>query len=606
MLATLLIYVFCGLWQSVRCDFPTMQEMDIKSFVDGDNKGYTAAYGDVNSDKQTDLFTLQDTGNLSIYIGSEAFPALRLHQVIYAGVSATSAVPADFNGDEKSDVLITYNSGEHYTLAVFWGIGENRLGENASRYLEELYDEPLVMDANGDMISDLFIVFANQSRGFLLGQKDQHDWKYISLPSTGDATKPVYSPHSHAFIDLTDDGSADLFITTKDENKAVPVYEVWKGTPNGINRTDSIHVPSEEDGAIFGHATFADFTGNAKQDIAVSTCVPTGNGCTRGKILIYTDKRWHTLFELPETWSFPDTTQLKHVDNTLHITDVNLDSYPDVMTIVTIDGSRKAVILYNIPCQSEYCGNVTRQLGKQLILTNSVNAIYASFYDFKMDGTMDVILTVKDDEGMKMKAYENMIADDVTFLRVQVLTGSSGTAVYGVNVPGPQITYETTNVLGGSQLGRLGQLSQSAHLSLQLPYVLFGLGRAANFVDTLTVSIPVPLIVDSSNEVMIQRYVESDKGLSLSDDTFKPLHQTWPMLIPNSQLYVIPYPIHSPSSWSNRLLVKPGQNVITTGLVLLGTCGVLVVATLVLHWLEKREDKQEKIQEAHRFHFDAM
>lgn len=38
-----------------------------------------------------------------------------------------------------------------------------------------------------------------------------------------------------------------------------------------------------------------------------------------------------------------------------------------------------------------------------------------------------------------------------------------------------------------------GQLSQSAHFSLQLPYNVLGLGRSANFLDHLFVGIPRPL-----------------------------------------------------------------------------------------------------------------
>jgi integrin alpha FG-GAP repeat containing protein 1 len=37
-----------------------------------------------------------------------------------------------------------------------------------------------------------------------------------------------------------------------------------------------------------------------------------------------------------------------------------------------------------------------------------------------------------------------------------------------------------------------GQLSQSAHLALQLPYNVLGLGRSANFLDHLYVGIPRP------------------------------------------------------------------------------------------------------------------
>jgi len=35
-----------------------------------------------------------------------------------------------------------------------------------------------------------------------------------------------------------------------------------------------------------------------------------------------------------------------------------------------------------------------------------------------------------------------------------------------------------------------GQLSQSAHFALQLPYVMFGLGQTPNFVDEVGVGIP--------------------------------------------------------------------------------------------------------------------
>lgn len=50
-----------------------------------------------------------------------------------------------------------------------------------------------------------------------------------------------------------------------------------QGTRNGLDRVELIILPSEEDNAVFGHATFADFTGNAKQDIVVSACLPTEN-----------------------------------------------------------------------------------------------------------------------------------------------------------------------------------------------------------------------------------------------------------------------------------------------------------------------------------------
>lgn len=41
-----------------------------------------------------------------------------------------------------------------------------------------------------------------------------------------------------------------------------------------------------------------------------------------------------------------------------------------------------------------------------------------------------------------------------------------------------------------SCLHEAGQLSQSAHFSLQLPYTVLGLGRSANFLDHLYVGVP--------------------------------------------------------------------------------------------------------------------
>ncbi|KAL8194925.1 UNVERIFIED_CONTAM: T-cell immunomodulatory protein [Gekko kuhli] len=67
-----------------------------------------------------------------------------------------------------------------------------------------------------------------------------------------------------------------------------------------------------------------------------------------------------------------------------------------------------------------------------------------------------------------------------------------------------------------------GQLSQSAHFALQLPYNVLGLGRSANFLDHLYVGIPCPPGAKTIRK------------------------QEWTAIIPNSQLIVIPYPQDTP------------------------------------------------------------
>ncbi|KAK1890841.1 T-cell immunomodulatory protein [Dissostichus eleginoides] len=68
-----------------------------------------------------------------------------------------------------------------------------------------------------------------------------------------------------------------------------------------------------------------------------------------------------------------------------------------------------------------------------------------------------------------------------------------------------------------------GQLSQSAHFSLQLPYTVLGLGRSANFLDHLFVGIP-------------RKPGETAARM-----------KEWTAIIPNSQLIVIPFPQNQPS-----------------------------------------------------------
>lgn len=65
----------------------------------------------------------------------------------------------------------------------------------------------------------------------------------------------------------------------------------------------------------------------------------------------------------------------------------------------------------------------------------------------------------------------------------------------GAVVPPPECRLEdpsnaVTLLLVPSCLHEAGQLSQSAHFSLQLPYTVLGLGRSANFLDHLYVGIP--------------------------------------------------------------------------------------------------------------------
>jgi len=157
-----------------------------------------------------------------------------------------------------------------------------------------------------------------------------------------------------------------------------------------------------------------------------------------------------------------------------------------------------------------------------------------------------------------------------------VLTGLGGVGSlppYGTNLPGPRVSYFTVTQDGTERYGCAAQLSQSAHFALQLPYSIFGLGRTPNFVDKMTTG-----------------YAGKTRD--------------WLLVIPNSQMVIVPR--GETQHWRMQLFVTPSQTILETMAVLLGTCVLNVLIIGGLHLKEKREDRLEKLQEAHRFHFDAM
>lgn len=71
-------------------------------------------------------------------------------------------------------------------------------------------------------------------------------------------------------------------------------------------------------------------------------------------------------------------------------------------------------------------------------------------------------------------------------------------------------------------------------------------------------------------------------------------------------MIVVPWPREDPKRWKAQLFVTP-SNLIVMSVVALGvTCIIIMLIIVALYVKEKREDKIEKLQEAHRFHFDAM
>ena len=69
---------------------------------------------------------------------------------------------------------------------------------------------------------------------------------------------------------------------------------------------------------------------------------------------------------------------------------------------------------------------------------------------------------------------------------------------------------------------------------------------------------------------------------------------------------MVPYPPNEPDQWKIMLFITPSHAIVIIALALLGVCVLTVMIIAILHWRERKQDLKEKLQDAQRFHFDAM
>ncbi|XP_063044503.1 T-cell immunomodulatory protein [Engraulis encrasicolus] len=582
----------------------TFARQDVTADLFGSEKyGTIAAFGDFNSDKQTDIFIIREQSELVIFLADLKAPyfkpKVRLGKDdIPSGMAITSVVPGDYDGDSQMDILLTtVSKATPETKAfVFWG--NNQTLDKAARVdlNKTFHDEPLVMDFNGDMIPDIFGVVEGTTKVCYLTNR-QVVWQDVL-----DGNVKMRVPHSNAFIDLNKDFTADLFLTIDESG-----FETWINKDGNFNRTSVRSLKAPDSAKKLGQSSFVDFDGDGFQDHLLPAC--EDDQCTKSFIYlsqpgetepkwvkVLTDLQWKGTvwgFVPPVASSSPGEMS---IPITLHLGDYNLDGFPDALAIFknTTGSEQQAFLLDNVPCDRPDCQDVGRMFRphwEQPDLKAIPQARLATFFDIYEDGILDMLVLSKEAEkdDLTIHALKNNFEADAYFVKVIVLSGLSNNEregqakvkPFGVNQPGPYVMYTSVDSNGYLKNASAGQLSQSAHLSLQLPYTVLGLGRSANFLDHLFVGIPRP----------------PTKAIR---------KQEWTAIIPNSQLIVIPYPLDDPRSWSAKLYLTPSNIVLLTAIALIGVCVFILVIIGVLHWQEKKADDREKRQEAHRFHFDAM
>ncbi|XP_031562004.1 T-cell immunomodulatory protein-like [Actinia tenebrosa] len=582
--------------------------------------GLLAAFGDFNGDKSTDLFVISNQGkNLDVLLwneGSQKFDGLKA-LVAFPSSVIVNVGPGDFNGDGCMDVLITTETGkpdarniQPKRVYVFWGsLNEISKIEKSFQIPEELKDQPVILDVNGDLIPDILGTIYNlknaslEVRTYWISVGKNKTFERQTQKANSKVTEqnqelsPLTIPHSNGFLDLTGDMTADLFVTSKSEDYKFEIWENKEGiltySPDSIGLPDGVSARSH----VIGQSSFADFDRDGKIDHLLPVCsLPN---CQDSQIYIYINNKWsRVLTNNQDTWQFIPPSGNESIANTPLMTirtgDYNMDGYPDgliILDIITPKRIRSApVLLENVPCSNSghHCVNGRTFSVQWKSLMSLEGAVVATFFDLYENGITDfIIVTQTTPDSFRLHAVRNNLYVDASFVKVAVLSGVTLTSCkgdklpYGVNQAGPYVSYTMTDNDGKVKTGAAAQLSQSGYFALQCPYIVFGLGRTPNFVDKLTIGMP-----------------RAKKGTVRS--------HSWPSIIPNSQMIIIPYPPDQPNKWKSKLLVTPSKLVLLTGLCMLGLCALLALVIMVLHLLEKRADQKEKREDAHKFHFDAM
>ncbi|XP_022344264.2 T-cell immunomodulatory protein-like [Crassostrea virginica] len=598
----------CFIFMFPFCAATSVHDITVSAFGTIVN-GKLAAFGDFNADKHTDIFTLSNDGktiNLFTATSDRTSSEFKFQETVLLKSDSdaifTSVVPADFNGDTQMDLFVTTQKPSVSDTAVngcvYWGSSSRGSLDVTDKICinDGLNDQPLILDVNGDMIPDL------------LGENIQgvrHYWtfhqnvkNYTTQPVAG-SLPALTHPTAGAFVDLNSNMVADLCLMSEKDGKRQ--MEVWMNNRGTLTNSSSITMDEFTDKKVIGQPVFGDF-GN--QDSHIDILLPVCDDDMCAKSSIYLSSGVLPWKKLPlsfksgkQEWGFvPPSKGLDGAPITLRTGDYNLDGFLDVLGVLqTPDDNgnmtRKAFILQNIPCTDASCNGLGRTFSVKwdLSLHSSADlAVYPAFFDYRENGILDIVLTTySGDKKYHTHLLEQDLKEDANFLKIMVVSGlcfencPGKREPYGVNQYGPVVKYTTQDVDGNTISGTATQMSQSAYTPLQLPFTIFGLGQTPNFVDKIEAGIPNPPNTDIRK-------------------------RAWSSIIPNSQLIVIPYPNNEPSSWKNKLFVTPSRMVMLTGATLLGTCGFIAGLVGILHWREKVEDRKEKLQEAHKFHFDAM
>jgi integrin alpha FG-GAP repeat containing protein 1 len=464
-------------------------------------------------------------------------------------------VPGDFNGDSIMDILVVYlstkpndnkDSKDKYDMSMFFGLKKTKhsndiQSSNEKQLLIKIEDQPFIGDFDGDGKVELLVQTDNK-RKFIYYKANGTS---STFEQSGYKNKLAVG-YAHSVVDMNNDMMPDLMLTA-DSGGALQ-FELWTKDRFDLQYSlESVYdSPIKDSKVIYGQSLFADFDSDGKLEHLLPAC--RDSKCEESVIFMYKDGNWTDLKADFNDYRFIPPSEAKGFWGDTSISmkagDYNLNGFLDLLTVMRkYDSKSKKYESYAVVLQNVFNGytDKTHTFEPTFKIDTQINSLFqfdnviqASFFDLYDDGYLDILLVTKNETSdYQITAMKNEYYDDVYFIKVMVLPGMCDISKcpfqslpYGLNNPGAMVRVNTTslktNEYTSTQLVLYGaQMSQSAYMSLQLPYTIFGLGTTPNFVEHLSVSILAfhPNIQSMTAEI-----------------------NDWPQIIPNSQLVINPHP----------------------------------------------------------------
>lgn len=535
------------------------------------------------------------------------------------GYKIMGILPADFNDDKTTDIMVVFANNEKQKISFKTAIVWNRdKSFSTVTYVNETFsDIPHLIDFDGDLFID-FICAEEETRYFYINDKNNPGtFKQRKIFDANIQIDFSAAENAYAYGDLNGDCEADLFMITKLMNGTV-LFEFYEAHNKELKKMWQTVVPDVAKLSKYSAPLIADIDGNGKTDIIIAGCSEIiDNYCHKSRILVFYSDPCHPLssdsckafknncqkypfneFNSRDLYIFDKFEHEKSIYGFLNFdrssdifgsnyliraSDYNSDGHVDLVGILMFDNTAQPVIFRNIADSTSLGGRaLIIEWRNDIIQSNDDYEPYAlAPVDALGIGTVQFFLVGRSKQDLtkfSLDFFETKEPLDAFFLKVTVLClhcDSESTTMIGANA-----FFYTKDYKSNDQVGYGCQSSQLAPFSLQPPYMLFGLGQQANYIQYLEVSY---------------------RNTRQEGKTVDMFH--FDQLIPNTQVFAMPL---GDEVWRLVMMVVPGKTLWTTLLVLGILCIISIVIILILHIKEKKEDEREKRKFNAKFNFDAM